>query len=327
MLIGIIRCCVALWTCCIPFLIFASVPLSSWNDCHAKRSILSFVAQITDSAQDSFVPLEKRIATFDNDGTLCVEKPFFMQTAFTQSRAAQMVEENPKLGEALAFKVFSEKDPNYRTILGKEELMELVLATHSGMTEEQFQAMADQFLTNACHPRYRQQYKKLVYQPMLELMNYLKANGFKIYLCTGGGTDFVRAFAESVYGIPPEQVIGTSMEMKFTINDGKPCFTRLNKFVSSLNVNENKPINIHQVIGRPPIIAVGNSDGDIDMLRYAKSQKAGLAILVHHDDSVREYAYDEGAKEALKVAKEQSWVVVSMKNDFKEIFKETKPVD
>jgi phosphoserine phosphatase len=314
------RWLVVLWFVYLPFFTVADNSLASWNEGGAKQSILTFVAQVIDPGHASYVPADQRIATFDNDGTLWLEKPVFVQTVFTQIRAAQMMRENPKLGEAKAFRAFAEKDPNYRANLSKEELMELVLATHSGMTEHDFQMMVDKFLAEAVHPRFEQPYTKLAYQPMLGLINYLKANGFRVYLCTGGSTEFVRVLANKVYGIPPEQVIGTSMQTEFTLVDGKPGFMRLNKFVFPLNVRENKPTYIQRVLGRPPIIAVGNSDADIDMLKYAKGQPAGLAILLHHDDAVREYAYDDGAEEALKAAKEEKWVVVSMKNDFKEMF-------
>lgn len=301
-------------------MVMAQVALPSWNDGAAKQRIVAFVEQVTNPSSPAFVPAAQRIATFDNDGTLLPEKPVFVQTAFMQKRVAELVKENPKLGELPAFQVFLERDPYYRQRMSKEELIHLVLTTHSGMSEEQFQTSAQAFLAEAKHARFGRLYTQLAYQPMLELMDYLKAHGFKVYICTGGGTEFVRTFAEELYGVPPEQVIGTPIELEFSITNGKPGFRYLNSFAAPFNNKKHKPMNIQRIIGRPPIIAVGNSDGDIEMLKFADAQAAGLAILLRHDDAVREYAYEEGAKGALASAKEHNWLVVSMAGDFARLF-------
>jgi phosphoglycolate phosphatase-like HAD superfamily hydrolase len=304
-------------------------PLPSWNDGPARQAIVDFVTRVTDESGPDFVPPAERIATFDNDGTLWCEQPVYVQAVFALDRARVLAARDPSLAEKPAFRAILNRDRDAMARLGEREIGELVAATHAGMTPEAFVEIARDWLATAEHPRFHRPYTRCVYQPQLELLNYLRANGFKTFLVTGGGVDFVRAFAEPVYGIPPERTVGSSTKTRFEIGaDGDDA--RLIKLpeLNSIDDKDGKPININLQIGRRPILAFGNSDGDLAMLQYTAAGKGPrLMLLVHHDDPDREYAYGRESRvgrldKALDEADRRGWLVVSMKRDWKTVFPE-----
>ena len=298
----------------------ASDPLPSWNEGPAKDTILKFVADVTDPAGASYVPPADRIAVFDNDGTLWTEKPVPVQAAFAVARVAQMAPDHPEWQTTQPYQAILEKDLEMLQSLGVEGVEELILGTHAGMTEEEFESMAGSFLATAKHPRFDVLYTETVYQPMLELLAFLQANSFKTFVVSGGGVEFMRVFSEEVYGIPREYVVGSSLQYEFQTTPDGSVLIRQPELVS-FNNEAAKPANIQLHIGRRPIVAVGNSDGDLEMLQYARAgQRPFLALLLHHDDAEREYDYLTGAEEAMAVAAQSSWVVVSMQRDFATIF-------
>ncbi|KAA3600045.1 MAG: haloacid dehalogenase-like hydrolase [Candidatus Scalindua sp. AMX11] len=297
-------------------------PLPSWDDGKSKQNILTFVNEVTSDSHPSYVPPEERIATFDNDGTLWAEKPIDCQVMFIFSRVFELEKEHPDWQGIQPFKAVLRNDTKYLENLGNPkfecQLKDLILATYSGMHQGVFQELVSTFLINTEHPRFKVKYTEVVYQPMLELLDFLRGNDFKLFICTGGGVDFVRAFSESVYGIPRENVIGASVKYEFLETDNV-IFRKME--INSKNDNKSKPENIQLHIGRIPVIAVGNSDGDLQMLKYTDAGKGpSLKVLLHHDDAEREYDYDKGTKEAIRVAKEQNWTIVSIKDDFKRVF-------
>ncbi|MEN8246935.1 MAG: HAD family hydrolase [Thermodesulfobacteriota bacterium] len=296
----------------------SSDPLPSWNDGGAKQSILNFVEGVTDPSSADYVNPEERIATFDNDGTLWVEKPLYVEVAFTFQRIAEMAKDHPEWKTTQPFKAVLEQD--FATIkkFGSKELFKLVLTTHTGMTETQFKVHAKTFHDAAQNPKLKKLNTELVYQPMLELMSYLRDNDFKVFICSGGTIEFIRAFSERVYGVPSENVIGTSVKYQF--NAEQNVIDRIPE-LNSYNDKKAKPENIQLHIGRRPILACGNSDGDLAMLQFADdSQGPALMLLVHHDDAEREFDYDKGTEKALDAAAEKGWTVVSMKEDFKKMY-------
>lgn len=307
-------------------------PLASWNDVPAKRTILEFVRATTDEASPNFVPRAERIATFDQDGTLWVEHPIYTQVVYCLERVPGLVEKHPELKQVEPFKTVLSGDREAIAELSLADLEKILAATLTGMPVDEFRADVRKWLAKAKHPRYQRAYTELVYQPMLEVLQYLRANGFKTYIVTGGGQDFVRVYAEQVYGIPPEQVVGSAGETKYGYDkDGKPFLTKEPKLL--LNDDKaGKPEGIHLMIGRRPFAAFGNSDGDRQMLEYTKAGSgARLAMLVLHDDAKREYAYGPAhGLPATKVgaftqqlhdeAEKAGWKVISMKNDWKRIF-------
>jgi phosphoglycolate phosphatase-like HAD superfamily hydrolase len=307
-------------------------PLPSWNNGAAKKAILEFVRATTDKAGPQYVPPEQRIATFDQDGTLWVEHPMYTQVVYCLERVAVLAKEKPELKDVEPFKTVLSGDREAIAKLSMKDLEEILAATLSGMTVDDFSAEVKKWLATAKHPRYKRPYTELVYQPMLEVMQYLRANGYKTYIVTGGGQDFVRAYAEQVYGIPPEQVVGTMGGTKYGHDkDGKPTLTKEPKLL--LNDNDaGKPEGIHLMIGRRPYAAFGNTAGDQQMLEYTTAgDGARLGMLVLHDDAEREYAYGPANKlpdtkvgafsEALMAeAKKRGWVVISMKDDWKRVF-------
>ncbi len=307
-------------------------PLPSWNDGPAKQAILDFVRVTTASGGEQFVPPAERIATFDQDGTLWVEHPIYSQLVYCLDRVPLLVKAKPELKNVEPFKTVLSEDRAAIAKLPMADLEKILVATLTGMTTEQFQAEVKQWLDNSAHPRWKRAYTELTYQPMQELMQYLRANGYKTYIVTGGGQDFVRVYAAEVYGIPPEQVVGSAGETKYGHDkDGKPIFIKEPKLLLNNN-NAGKPEGIHLMIGRHPYAAFGNSTGDQQMLEYTKAGSgARLAMLVLHDDAKREYAY--GPAQGLpntKVgtftqalydeAKKDGWTVISMKKDWKRIF-------
>ncbi len=295
-------------------------PLPLWNDGAAKEQIIGFVDDISDFFSDSLVPVEERIAVFDNDGTLWPEKPLYFPLEFIFDLIEEMAEEHPAWKTEEPFRWVLEE--NYSAI-STEDFPALIQATHGGMTQREFSRLARKWLRTAEHPRFEEKYKKLAYIPMLQLLEYLRKNGFKIFICSGGTAEFIRAYSGLAYKIPPEQVIGTTIDTRFEITDKGPVLFRTGNIVPPLNDREGKPVNIQRYIGLRPIIAFGNSDGDIQMLQYTTEGRGpGLGVLLHHDDAERAYSYDEGTEKALELAKENGWTVVSMKNDFKMVFPE-----
>ncbi len=300
-------------------------PLPSWNDGPAKQSIISFVEQVSDPNSKSFVKPEERIATFDNDGTLWAEQPLYVQLAFAMDRVKELAPAHPEWKIQQPFKSVLENDYKTLAASGHEGLLELMMATHAGMTTAEFEEIVKEWLKTAKHPRFNTPYTELVYQPMLELLSYLRANGFKTYIVSGGGIEFMRPWTEQVYGIPPEQIVGSSIKTKFEMRDGKPVLVRLPE-VDFIDDKEGKPVGINSHIGRRPIAAFGNSDGDLQMLQWAQAGEGpSFMLLVHHTDAKREWAYDRESHigrldKALDQAQKQGWTVVDMKKDWKTIF-------
>jgi phosphoglycolate phosphatase-like HAD superfamily hydrolase len=299
--------------------------LSSWNDGAAKSEIVDFVERVTKQGGADFVPPAERIATFDNDGTLWSERPLQVQVYFVIDRVKELAAKDPTMKQRQPFKALLEHDLKTLYELGKQAIFELVFTTHSGMTDEEFVDIAHRWLSTARHPRFGRLFKECVYRPQIELLDYLRLNGFKAYIVSGGGVDFMRAFAEDVYGIPREQVIGSSVKTRFEITDKGGVLIKAAD-LNSFDDREVKPQNIGLHIGRRPILAFGNSDGDLAMLRYTKTGAgARLALLIHHDDADREVAYDRDFRlsplaEALDKATEYGITVVSMRRDWKAIF-------
>lgn len=300
-------------------------PLPSWNDGAAKQSIVEFVRTVTDKAGPDYVPPEERIATFDNDGTLWSEQPMYFQLFFVLDRVKALAPKHPEWKTQQPFRAVLEND--MKTLLGSGEkgLLQLGMATHAGMTTDEFEGIVTEWLGKAEHPRFKRPFTELVYQPMLEVLVYLRASGFKSYIISGGGIEFMRTWTEKVYGIPPEQVFGSSIKTKFEMRDGKPVLMRLPE-MEFIDDKEGKPIGINRFIGRRPIAAFGNSDGDHQMLQWtAAGDGARLLLLVHHTDAEREWAYDRQSHigrldKALDDAQAKGWTVVDMKADWRVIY-------
>jgi len=306
--------------------------LSSWNDGSAKQAIVNFVKATTETSSPQFVPPEERIATFDQDGTLWVEHPVYSQLMFCFDRVPAVVAAKPELKDVEPFKTVLSGDREAIAKLTLPDLIKIAAATLTGMSTEQFQAEVKKWLAEAKDPRWHRPYTELTYQPMQEVLQYLRANGYKTYIVTGGGQDFVRVYSEQTYGIPPEQVVGTMGGTKYGYDQaGKPILTKEPRML--LNDNDaGKPEGIHLMIGRRPYAAFGNSTGDQQMLEYTKAgDGARLAMLVLHDDATREYAYGPAqgmpdskvgtfTQELYDRAQKDGWVVISMKNDWKQIF-------
>jgi phosphoglycolate phosphatase-like HAD superfamily hydrolase len=300
-------------------------PLPSWNDGPAKQSILSFVAAVTREGSPDFVPAPERIATFDNDGTLWCEQPMYVQLAFALDRVRALSNQHPEWKDKQPFKAVLENDMDALAQAGQRGLVELVMATHAGMSTVDFETICVDWLTAARHPRFNRPYTELVYQPMLELLAYLRSSGFKTFIVSGGGVEFMRPWTERVYGVPPEQVVGSSIKTEFTTANSRPELIRLPE-VDFIDDGASKPVGINQHIGRRPIAAFGNSDGDFQMLQWATmSNGRRLGLIVHHTDAAREYAYDRNSHfgrldKALAAAQQNNWTVVSMKDDWKRVF-------
>lgn len=303
----------------------AADPLPSWNDGAAKQTIVNFVTAVTRDGSPDFVPVPQRIATFDNDGTLWCEHPMYVQLAFALDRVKAMAPLHPEWKDKQPFKAVLEGDMKTLAESGERGLVELVMVTHAGMTSNEFAKIVTDWLATARHPRFNRPYTELVYQPMLELLAYLRANGFKTFIVSGGGVEFMRPWTERVYGVPPEQVVGSSIKTKFEMRDGRPELFRLPE-INFIDDKAGKPVGINEFIGRRPIAAFGNSDGDLEMLQWATmSGGVRLGLIVHHTDAEREYAYDRHTPfgeldKALDAAAMNKWTVVSMKDDWKRIF-------
>ena len=295
-------------------------PLPSWNPGPAKESILKFVADVTDPASPSYVPPAERIAVTDNDGTLWTEKPVPSQAAFAFARIAAMAPDHPEWTTTQPYRAVLEADSKALASLGMEDIEKLLFATHAGMTEEEFEATVAAFLDTAKHPRFGVPYTQTVYQPMLELLAFLRANDFRTFIVSGGGVEFMRVFSEEVYGIPRENVVGSSLQYKFQQTPEGSVLVRQPELVS-LDDREMKPVNIQLHIGRRPIMAIGNSDGDLAMFQYTASRKGPyLNLLVVHDDAEREYEVLAGTDAVMTAAAQSPWTFVSMKRDFKTVF-------
>ena len=302
-------------------------PLPSWNDGAAKSAIVDFVTAVTTQGGPDFVPPEERIATFDNDGTLWVEQPMYTQFAFALDRVKALAPQHPEWATTQPFKAVIDNDLNALLASGEKGLVEIIMATHAGNTTDEFSTIVADWIATARHPKFKLPYTKLVYQPMLEVLAFLRANGFKTYIASGGGIEFMRPWSEAVYGIPPEQVIGSSIKTKLEMRDGTPVLVRLPE-IDFIDDKDGKPVGIQKFIGRRPIAAFGNSDGDLQMLQWTTAGSGRrFGLIVHHDDAVREYAYDHPSKigqldTALDQAPTRGWVVVSMKSDWNRVFME-----
>ena len=300
-------------------------PLPSWNDGAAKQSIISFVDRVTAEGAPDFVPFAERIATFDNDGTLWSEQPMYFQAFFIFDRIRTLAPQHPEWKDKEPFASVLRGDVKSAMAGGEHALLEMVMATHAGMTTEEFDQIVKDWITTAKHPVSGRPFTQMVYQPMLELLTYLRANGFKTYIVSGGGIEFMRPWTERVYGIPPEQVIGSSIRTKFELRDGRPVLVRLPE-INFIDDKAGKPVGIQQHIGRRPIAAFGNSDGDFEMLDWTTSG-SGLrfGLIVHHTDADREWAYDRSSHvgkldKGLNAAAAKGWTVVSMQDDWKTIY-------
>lgn len=303
----------------------AADPLPSWNQGATRAGIIEFVSAVTDKSRTTYVPPAERIATFDNDGTLWSERPVYFQLLFAIDRVKALAAEHPEWKTTQPFQAVLENDMKALSQAGEKGLLELVMATHAGNTTEEFANIVKHWLATAKHPRFKRPYNELVFQPMLELLDYLRANGFKTFIVSGGGIEFMRPWVEQVYGIPPEQVIGSSIKTKFEMRDGSPVLVRLPE-LNFIDDKDGKPVGINQHIGRRPIAAFGNSDGDLQMLQWtAAGDGKRFMLLVHHTDDQREYAYDKDSHigkldKALTEAKTGNWTIVDMKKDWKVIY-------
>lgn len=303
----------------------AAEPLPSWSDRSTKTSITEFVAAVTTEGSPDFVPPSERIAVFDNDGTLWVEQPIYTQLAFVIDRVKTLAPEHPEWKTEQPFKALLEGDREAVAASGMEGLMKLVAATHAGMTSEDFARIASDWIDSARHPRFDRLYTQVVYQPMLELLDYLRANGFKTFIVSGGGIDFMRPWTDRVYGIPPEQVVGSQIEMGYEVDDGVPAVVRKPQ-IAFVDDKAGKPVGIQRHIGRRPILAFGNSDGDYQMLEWTTAGDGKrLGLILHHDDKAREYAYDRQSHigrldKGLDDAKDKGWILVSMQHDWSQVF-------
>ena len=301
-------------------------PLPSWNEGATKASILDFVARVTTQGGPYFVPVEKRIATFDNDGTLWVEQPMYVQLAFILDRVKAMAPMHPEWKTKQPFAAVLDGDFKALAASGERGLVELVAVTHAGMTTAEFEKITTEWLATARDQRFKRPYTELVYKPMLELLSYLRANGFRTFIASGGGIEFMRPWTERIYGVPPEQVIGSSIKTRFEMRDGTPVLFRLPD-INFIDDKAGKPVGINEHIGSRPIAAFGNSDGDLEMLQWATLGASGarFGLVVHHTDAEREYAYDRHSHfgkldVALDAAAVNTWTVVDMKKDWKRIF-------
>jgi len=299
--------------------------LPSWNDTAPKKAIVTFVERVTRPGSPDFVPAAERIATFDNDGCLWAEQPMYFQLAFALDRVRALAPQHPEWKTEEPFASLLRGDLKGALAGGEPAIAQMVMATHAGMTTEEFDRIVRDWVASARHPKTGRLYTEMVYQPMLELLAYLRANGFKTFIVSGGGIEFMRPWTERVYGIPPEQVVGSSIKTRFELRDGKPVLVRLPD-VDFIDDKAGKPVGIHWHIGRRPIAAFGNSDGDLQMLQWTTAGSgARLALIVRHTDGEREWAYDRTSSvgrldRALDEAQARGWTVVSMKDDWKQVF-------
>jgi len=303
----------------------AGDPLPSWNDGASKKAITDFVARVTQADGADFVPVADRIAVFDNDGTLWAEQPLYVQFIFALDRVKALAPSHPEWKEKEPFKSILEGKVEAALAGGERAIAEIVMATHAGMTTDEFEKIVTDWIATARNPKTGKLFTEMVYQPMLELLAHLRANGFKTYIVSGGGVEFMRPWSERVYGIPPEQVVGSRIKLKYDMRDGKPAILRL-PAIDLIDDGPGKPVGIQEVIGRRPIACFGNSDGDFHMLQWTTAGDGPrFGLIVHHTDAEREWAYDRKSHvgkldQALDAAPKEGWTVVDMKNDWKTIF-------
>lgn len=308
-----------------PLQVHAAEPLPSWRETAPRAALMSFVEQVTTEGSKQFVPAEQRIAVFDNDGTLWSEQPIYFQLLFAFDELKRMAPDHPEWKDQQPYKAVLENDQQTLAATGMDGLMKIVGVTHTGMSTEAFIGRAKAWLAKARHPKSGKPFTEMTYQPMHELLDYLRSKGFKTYIVSGGETAFMRAFAEEVYGIPPEQVIGTNFVTQYQMIDGQPGLLRTPKLAHN-DDGPGKPESIDSIIGRRPILAFGNSDGDLQMLQWTAAGKGARFMgLVHHTDAAREWAYDRQSKigrldKALDEAKSQGWTVVDMASDWARIY-------
>jgi hypothetical protein len=304
---------------------YAADPLPSWNDTAPKKAVVAFVEKVTKEGSPDFVPPAERIATFDNDGCLWAEQPMYFQAIFIFDRIKQLAPQHPEWKDKEPFASVLKGDVESALAGGERALLEMAMATHAVMTTEEFEKIVTDWLATAKHPKTGRPYTEMVYQPMLELLAYLRANGFKTFIVSGGGIEFMRPWTERVYGIPPEQVVGSSIRTKYEVRDGQPVIVRLPE-INFIDDKAGKPVGIQQHIGRRPIFAASNSDGDFQMLEWTTSGKgARFALLVHHTDAEREWAYDRESHigklaRGLDEGPKRGWTIVNVKDDWKAIF-------
>ncbi|MBJ2123911.1 HAD family phosphatase [Flavobacterium sp. IB48] len=302
-------------------------PLASWNDNKTKSAIVDYVKDVTNPESANFIPVSERIATFDNDGTLWSEKPIYFQFFFAVDRIKAMAKDHPEWKDKQPYKALLENNMGDLMKQGEKGLMQIVMTTHAGMNTDEFEKLVKDWVATAKHPTKQKPFNQLVFQPMIELVDYLKANDFKVFIVSGGGIEFMRPWAEDVYGIPKDQIIGSSIKTKFDYNNSNPLINRLAE-IDFIDDKEGKPVGINRFIGRKPVFAVGNSDGDLQMLQYTASNKyKSFMLYVHHTDSIREWAYDRKSPvgtldKGLDEAKAKGWTVSDMKNDWKVIYPE-----
>ena len=307
----------------------AQDPLPSWNDTAPKKAIIAFVEKVTKEGSPDFVPAPERIATFDNDGTLWAEQPMYFQFLFLADRVKALAPQHPEWKTKEPFASLLKGDLKGVGASGEKGILEMMMATHAGMTTEEFTKIVSDWIATAKHPKTGRLYTEMVYQPMLEWVAYLRANGFKTFIVSGGGIEFMRPWTEKVYGIPPEQVVGSSGKLKFQMSGGKPVLMKL-PAIDFIDDKEGKPVGIQSHIGRRPIASFGNSDGDLQMLQWTTAGSGvRFALIVHHDDAEREFAYDRKSHigtldKAWDEANAKAWTVVSMKDDWNAIFPPTK---
>jgi len=303
----------------------ADDPLPSWNKGKTKSAIIDYVHDVTDTNSKNFIPIVDRIATFDNDGNLWSEQPAYFQLFFAIDRVKAMASDHPEWKKEQPFKAILEGDMDELIEQGEHGILKLIMATHAGVTSEEFESIVKDWLATARHPRFNRPYNELVYQPMLELLNYLRANDFKTFIVSGGGIEFMRPWVEEAYGIPRDQVVGSSGKTEFDYNNGDPVIRKLPE-LDFINDKGGKPVGIYRFIGRKPVFASGNSDGDLQMLQYAASNTyKSFMLYVHHTDSKREWAYDRESHigrldKGLDEAKKHGWTVIDMKKDWKVIY-------
>tara|TARA_R110000772_G_scaffold252250_2_gene367511 strand:+ start:396 stop:1418 length:1023 start_codon:yes stop_codon:yes gene_type:complete len=300
-------------------------PLPSWNDGQTKTAILNYVAAVTNTESESFIPIADRISTFDNDGNLWAEQPAYFQLFFAIDRVKALAGDHPEWKTEQPFKAVLENDMEALMKSGEHGLLQLVMASHAGSSTEEFDAIVKDWIKTAVHPTKNVSYDKLVYQPMLELLQYLRDNDFKTYVVSGGGVDFMRAFVTDIYGIPEEQIIGSRIKTEFEYNDGKPKIVRISE-IDYINDKDGKPLNIQKIIGTKPVFASGNSDGDLPMLQWtASNTHKSFMLYLHHTDAEREWAYDRDSHigrldKGLDQANKDGWTVIDMAKDWKLIY-------
>lgn len=305
----------------------AADPLPSWADTATKMGIVAFVEKVTDPSSPDFVPVPERIATFDNDGCLWAEQPMYFQAIFIFDRIKALATDHPEWKDKEPFASVLKGDMKAVLAGGEKAVLEMAMATHAGMTTVEFEAIVNEWINTAKHPDTGKLYREMIYQPMLELLDYLRANDFKTFIASGGGIEFMRPWAEKTYGIPPEQVIGSSIKTKYELRDGKPVLVRLPE-LNFIDDKAGKPVAIQHHIGRRPIFAAGNSDGDFEMLEWTTSGEGPrFGLLVHHTDAEREFAYDRESHigkldKGLDEAPQRGWSLIDMKNDWNSVFPE-----